>query len=346
MHSFIRLYGRHSSTAFAFSVIPNTLYPPTMGNRHSQPPPLSLTQLPTEILFVICKQLFVERTRSPVVQSLLNLRQSCQDFKVILSSDGLGFWPWFCYDFRYHVNAINCGSSLSSSNIPSEDRVPELCLIALKNRADQFPCVPASVIRGMPNFYQAAVAANGGVLEYVPHEAQTYEMCLAAVAADGMNLKFIPKINRSPEICLVAVIRDELCFDYVPEIHRTPELCSAAVISGFLPPELFDSSPELRRAKEELNRCHRSRRTDSILECIPVILRTPAVCLAAVNRHGFNLKFVPEPLLTPNLCLAAVKHKGGALQFVPDPMRSLEICSIALRSDPKKCFSICSTCSS
>jgi hypothetical protein len=54
-----------------------------------------------------------------------------------------------------------------------------------------------------------------------------------------------------------------------------------------------------------------------VFQDVPDALKTPELCLVAVQNEGEALEYVPEALKTPELCLAAVQNDGKALQYVP-----------------------------
>ena len=56
--------------------------------------------------------------------------------------------------------------------------------------------------------------------------------------------------------------------------------------------------------------------------------------LEIVSRNGYDLRFVPKSLRSPELCMAAVQSRGLALGYVPEEIRSEEMCRAAVRSDP------------
>jgi len=55
----------------------------------------------------------------------------------------------------------------------------------------------------------------------------------------------------------------------------------------------------------------------------------PAICLAAVQGWGWNIKNVRDK--TPEICWEAVKNEGSALRFVPEELQTEEICLMGLR---------------
>jgi len=67
------------------------------------------------------------------------------------------------------------------------------------------------------------------------------------------------------------------------------------------------------------------------LEYVPEKLRTQAIYLAVVQHDGRTLKYVPEALRTPEICLAAVQQDGMALEYVPKTLRTPEICLAAVQ---------------
>jgi hypothetical protein len=44
------------------------------------------------------------------------------------------------------------------------------------------------------------------------------------------------------------------------------------------------------------------------LEFVPEKLKTPELCLAAVEKDGKAMKYLPEDLKTAEMCFEAVKH--------------------------------------
>src|SRR5206468_386806 len=73
------------------------------------------------------------------------------------------------------------------------------------------------------------VSRDGWVLEYVPDELKTHELCLAAVSNCGYALQFATDELKTPELCLAAVSKEGYALEYVPDELKTNELCLAAV---------------------------------------------------------------------------------------------------------------------
>jgi len=51
------------------------------------------------------------------------------------------------------------------------------------------------------------------------------------------------------------------------------------------------------------------------------VLKTPELCLAAVQQDGRALNYVPEALRTPELYLTAVQQNIEALNYVPEDLK-------------------------
>ena len=67
-----------------------------------------------------------------------------------------------------------------------------------------------------------------------------------------------------------------------------------------------------------------------VLEFVPITLRTAELCLTAVRDDITALQYVPENLKTPEFCLAAVQSNGYSLQYVPKKLKTAELCRVAI----------------
>jgi hypothetical protein len=63
-------------------------------------------------------------------------------------------------------------------------------------------------------------------------------------------------------------------------------------------------------------------------------MKTPELCLIAVQETGYALQYVPEDMKTPELCLIAVQKNGWMLQCVPEHVQTDEIIAAALQNNP------------
>jgi hypothetical protein len=70
----------------------------------------------------------------------------------------------------------------------------------------------------------------------------------------------------------------------------------------------------------------------------------PEICMAAVQRNGYTIKFVKDQ--TPEICLAAVKQNGQALEYVKKQtpeicLAAVQKCGMALEFVKKQTLEIC-----
>ena len=65
-------------------------------------------------------------------------------------------------------------------------------------------------------------------------------------------------------------------------------------------------------------------------DCVPIEMRTPQVCLAAVQQNGYAIRFLTEAQRSPEVCLAAVRHDGRAIEHLTEAQRTPEICLAAV----------------
>jgi hypothetical protein len=71
------------------------------------------------------------------------------------------------------------------------------------------------------------------------------------------------------------------------------------------------------------------------LEYVPEELKTPELCLIAVQGNGWSLVYVPKIFITVELCLTAVKNRGIALKHVPREFKTPGICLCAVQNSQR-----------
>ncbi len=78
--------------------------------------------------------------------------------------------------------------------------------------------------------YLAAVSKGSGwrVLEFVPENMKSHEVCLAAVTNDGNALRCVPETMKSDKVCLAAVANDINALKWVPENLKSDKICNIA----------------------------------------------------------------------------------------------------------------------
>jgi len=67
----------------------------------------------------------------------------------------------------------------------------------------------------------------------------------------------------------------------------------------------------------------------------PEAFKTAQLCLEAVKKNGYALKYVPEEFKTAELCLEAIKQNGNVLEYVPENLKTEELCYEAVKKDSR-----------
>lgn len=71
---------------------------------------------------------------------------------------------------------------------------------------------------------QAVLHDYGCLIEYIPHELLSEELCLLSVETNYLSLKAIPKDFRTLAVCMAALDKNCDCFEHVPQDIRMPLL--------------------------------------------------------------------------------------------------------------------------
>jgi Domain of unknown function (DUF4116) len=171
-----------------------------------------------------------------------------------------------------------------------------------------------------------AVEQNRIAFQYVPKNQITKDLCRLAVQKDGEALYYIPANQLTPELCRMAVEQDGLALDYVHPNKRTPKLCQIAIEqNGMALKHVPDKkkTPELFRLAVKQN--------GYAIHYIYRSYKTPELCRLAVEQNGRALQYVPEEYGTHELYQLAIEQDGDALEFVPENEKTLDLCRLAVR---------------
>jgi len=187
-----------------------------------------------------------------------------------------------------------------------------------------------------------AIEFDGHMLEYVPPEFRSLELCRSAVRKHGAALQFVPNELKIPEICELAVSQSGYALRYIPEALRTVDLCEIAVQTygkalWEIPADLSIEPDRLFKIWEAAIK-NDAFALDAISQRIfdSTNIRsaeTKALCKAAVAQDGRILSIVPPELITKDLCTTAVTESGHNICLVPECFRSSEIFELAVDSD-------------
>nr|AGS51774.1 hypothetical protein [uncultured bacterium contig00046] len=139
---------------------------------------------------------------------------------------------------------------------------------------------------------------NYGIIEYIPEEFNSAEICWAALKKDWQKdwlfFPFIPAKFKTAEMCRYAVEGASFLLPSVPDKFKTKELCLAAV-----------------------------KKSGWTLEHVPEHLKTEEMCLVVVKDYGMALEYVPEKWRKKEMCQAAIQNSlfGMAIKYVPESVK-------------------------
>ncbi|WP_194944800.1 DUF4116 domain-containing protein [Limnohabitans sp. 2KL-3] len=168
------------------------------------------------------------------------------------------------------------------------------------------------------------------LLALTPAEYLEYETCLAAIqkAEYDINevLQLIPDQFRTRELCIAFIkVSDSYLEDLPPDL-QFDNMCIEMALRGCAS---INKVPEGLRTQEIYERAY----FDS-LEEIPESHRSNSLCMKAVTWDGSDLRFVPDHCLSDAVVLQAVTTTGIALEFVDERWLNKGVIAAALRSDP------------
>lgn len=172
-----------------------------------------------------------------------------------------------------------------------------------------------------PEMYSEALSRNGLLLEHVPVNDQTVELCLIAIRNDFKALQF--STIRTPAILTAAIRQYWHALQYFSEQEQTPDII-AMVLPRYPGALQYTKAPTKQICRETMLEggllCH-----------VPLKYRDVDMCTIAVENNGENLKYVPKKILTPRMEYLSVAKWGWTIKYIKDPTQ--ELCRMAIHND-------------
>jgi hypothetical protein len=167
--------------------------------------------------------------------------------------------------------------------------------------------------------YKNAFEQDEIILDEIPEEFKTSEICEIAVSRDGNALQWVPKeLPEYAKLCEIAVSQKGWALYWVPEeLPEYPEICEIAV--GQNGEALRHVPPELKT--QELCKIAVSQDGNALRHVPEELPEYLEICKIAVSQTGWALDWVPKELRTPTLCKIAVSQNSDALRFVPPELK-------------------------
>ncbi len=186
-----------------------------------------------------------------------------------------------------------------------------------------------------------AIINNPWALEYVPSFLKKYKICLLAVSAYGCLLQFVPEKYKDVSLCWGAVLQDPLALQYVKDAIKIQnrDLCRRAIAKDGLAIQYIPKHWKIDHPAYYLELCHRAVTNEPrALQYMDDSWKAlhPDLCRVALLKNGWVLAHVPHWIQKHylDLCELAVKNIGLALSYVCPPLREYEICEAAILQNP------------
>lgn len=136
------------------------------------------------------------------------------------------------------------------------------------------------------------------LLQFIPKQMITYEMCMRSVCNAFESLEFVPKRFKTLEICMKAVESWGLALEFVPKQFKSYEMCMKAI------------------------------ETDGeSLQFVPKKFINLDMCIKAVKKDGFAFGSVPLGFRSIKMCKLAMNSDDNCytIEDIPDNFKMIEI---------------------
>ncbi|WNG47196.1 hypothetical protein F0U60_26010 [Archangium minus] len=221
--------------------------------------------------------------------------------------------------------------------LPHAERTRERCLEAAREKKFEAGLAP-DVLRDHETCRE--LATRMFLLEYIPEDFRSREVCLANVARDPYGLASVPEGLRDREMCLAGVRGYGEQLRFVADPLRDEEMCRVAIASEgdalvYVPFALRERALCLEAVRERKTPSNYLR---GELRDVPDTWRDEEMCRAAIsggNRWNGSrlLEHIPFSLREAKLCREVVSLSPAALVHVPHALRDASLCAIAVSAE-------------
>ncbi|MFA7286893.1 MAG: hypothetical protein WC052_04520 [Patescibacteria group bacterium] len=201
--------------------------------------------------------------------------------------------------------------------------------------ANNNPAVRVDCLRPVPdsewneNNARDAMIINVEVFQFVPDRLKTQEMCQLAVNASGYLINYVPEQYFTNDMC-IKIIK----YGRIPEYMRFPRHLRTGAIwlesrtanveaLACLPLSEFTDDFCIQVAKQYYHAGH----------ALKYLQRQPIeACAIILGRHPDMLMFLRDK--TPELCLISITILPRALQYLSKEQQTDKLCKVAINKDP------------
>lgn len=202
-------------------------------------------------------------------------------------------------------------------DVPDKNKNREMCLIAID-----------TILSNRKIYFALSENVESGI-KYVPIEFFTEEICLKIVNKDGLLLNDIPIELRSREVCTAALKKNILSIEYIPVEVFNAELALSLVQENG---SLLKYIPEEMRSEKICISALRSNASAIIF--VPKSILTEEICLLVVEKNGNLLRNIPDEMHSEKICIAAVRNNASAFKYIKLDNLTEGICLALVQDDP------------
>jgi hypothetical protein len=214
-----------------------------------------------------------------------------------------------------------------------EYKTPELC----KKMVERFPhlieVVPPTSITTFA-MCQRAVECDPSLFGYIPEKFRTREVCEVAVANSPSLVVYVPNEQKTDEFYTSPFFTSKPDFiKYIPTRLVTLEMCEKVVLKDpklieFVPAE-FVSAVLLAVPNYALFKVIKKK----LCKLSRVLIPTDYEWMVQQDYRIFSI--LPDTVKTKDMCITAVSRNPFFLRFVPNHLRTPEIRKLAIDKNPK-----------
>lgn len=160
------------------------------------------------------------------------------------------------------------------------------------------------------------------ILDIIPSDYITYELCYTAVCKNGYQLKSVPKELVDYKLCLTAV-RSQPLISYIKKTY--PNLVD---FNLYLEAVLHDGISIVHIPTDMLCKeiCYAAvSNNGSSIQYIPLQHHSYELHRIAVSNNYYAIRYVPSSYITEELALIALKHGFGIIKYIPESIRSRKL---------------------
>jgi len=208
-----------------------------------------------------------------------------------------------------------------------------LCLQTVRKKGGMLDEIPKEV--QTQELCDAAIESRCWAIEYCLDRFKTYENCFSAVMGNGKVLVHVPAKYIDEAMCMAAVKSKYPCLDKIPKEFLTKDLCEAAVKAN---------GENVKWVPDKFMSC----------ELGYIAITSPGPYASSSDMAGSNIQYIPAKYLTKDTIVESARRWYPTYKTVPDECRTDEIedavlevapiCIQYMNQTPERCLKAIKIC--